>query len=124
LPEEELLKKRREELAKEERAIETALFGNKNLGVKIEGLLAKREVLRYQLPPRIPLLRDVSVQFRVRVNPQGEIVGIEVLKKGPPEVERAALEALRQWKFSPLPKGVQGIQDGVITFLFRVGSSP
>ena len=55
------------------------------------------------------------------MNPQGDIVGIEILKKGPPEIERAALEALRGWKFSPLPKGVEGIQDGVITFLFRVG---
>lgn len=122
LPEEELLEAKLKKLAKEEKALEKALFGNKNLGIKVEGLIAKRELLRYDLPKPIPLLYDVRIKFRVKVDRNGNIVSIEVLQKGPPEVERSALNAIRNWKFAPLPPGVKGNQEGTVTFVFKVSS--
>lgn len=120
LPEEEAIEAKLKRLAEEEKALEKALFGNKNLGIKVEGLIAKRELMRYDLPNPIPILYDVRIKFRVTVDRNGNILSIEILQKGPPEVENSALNALRKWKFAPLPPGVRGTQEGTVTFVFKV----
>lgn len=120
LPEEVLAEEALRRLKIREKEVEEQLFGNEQVGVKIEGILTRRGLVRHPLPPPLPLLRDQVIQLRVRVDRDGYVVGVEVLRRGSPEVERAAIEAVRKWRFEPLPPGVGEIQEGIVTFYFRI----
>ncbi len=120
LPEELALKRRLQHLQQEERTLEKQLFGGKALGVRIQGKIATRQLVRYQLPPPVPLLREAEIQVRIEVLPDGTVGSVHLIRRGPPELERLVLETLRTWRFNPLPPGLEGVQDGIVTFTFRL----
>ncbi len=120
LPEELALKRRLAQQQPNTQQPEKQLLGGKALGVKIQGRIADRQLVRYQLPPPVPLLREAEIQVRITVLPDGTIGSVDLLRRGPPELERLVLESLRTWRFSPLPPGLSGLQDGIVTFTFQL----
>jgi outer membrane biosynthesis protein TonB len=89
---------------------------------QIEWVGAGREVVRSVLP-QIPsgVEREVVLRFGFEVTPEGEVSAIRPLQKGEPALEEASLNALRQWKFQPLPAAAPQVsQQAVISFRFRI----
>lgn len=89
---------------------------------RIQWLGASREIVRSILP-EIPagIEREVTLQFRFRVTPAGDVTAIRPLQKGEPVLEEEALTALRQWRFQPLAaESPQEAQEAMITFRFRI----
>ena len=85
---------------------------------QIEGL--NREPVMTPLPDYREKV-NVTIRMRITVNPRGEIVQSIPLMKGNPTLEASVMEALRSWRFNPLPHNVpQENQTGVITFRFRL----
>ncbi len=65
--------------------------------------------------------RDATVSVRFRVRPDGSMYGMTVVQKGEPAYERAALDAMRTWRFNVLPAGAQQAdQVGTATFTFKL----
>jgi protein TonB len=64
---------------------------------------------------------NAVISVRITVDPQGRIVTSFPLVKGNPQLETAVLDALRRWKFNPLPPNApQENQTGTITFRFQL----
>ncbi len=84
----------------------------------IEGL--DRTLVQAPLPVYAEKVNAI-IRVRIVVDPQGRVVQTIPLIKGNPALERAVLEALRRWRFNPLPPGVPPEnQTGIITFRFRL----
>lgn len=65
--------------------------------------------------------REVQVAVRFRVRPDGSMYGMTVIQKGDPRYERAALTAMRTWKFNALPpESRQADQVGTAVFSFKL----
>ena len=85
---------------------------------QIEGL--NREPVLTPLPAYNEKV-NVTIRMRITVNPRGEIVQSIPLLKGNPRLEQSVMQALRNWRFNPLPYNVpQENQTGTITFRFRL----
>ncbi|MEM8557401.1 MAG: TonB family protein [Bacteroidota bacterium] len=84
----------------------------------LEGL--DRTPLSAPLPPN-PGARG-TVAIRVTVDPSGRVVqALPARRGGDPRLDRAALQALRSWRFDALPTEVpQELQSGIVTFVFRL----
>jgi periplasmic protein TonB len=82
----------------------------------VEGL--RRTILSDPLPANVANTNAV-LTFRVVVNPAGRVGQLFPLRKGNPALEQAAMNALRQWRFNPLPAAAPQVnQEGTITFRF------
>lgn len=78
-----------------------------------------RQVIHKILPtyPR-GLRTSALIKIRFTVNADGTVGSMIPLVKGHPAMERAAMNALRQWRFNPLPDGKK--MSGIIPFSFRI----
>ena len=78
-----------------------------------------RVVLQKKLP-RYPQGVNTGAQIRIRftVSQDGTVTSMIPLQKGDPMLERAALDALRQWRFNRLKDNKD--MYGIITFTFRL----
>lgn len=64
---------------------------------------------------------NATIRVRITVDPQGRVAQRFLLLKGDPVLEKAAMDALRQWRFNPLPPNApQEPQTGIVTFRFRL----
>lgn len=96
----------------------TGTTEQKSAPYSIEGL--DRDPVFAPVPPYNEQV-NARIRVRITVDPQGRIVRRIPLMKGNPELERAVLNTLQQWKFNPLPEGApQENQTGIITFTFRL----
>ena len=88
---------------------------------KISGEIAKRGILWKKLP-KYPkgLQKEVALRFKFLVLPDGSVRSIIPLQKGDPRLEKITITALYKWKFAPLPPSSQEIQEGVITFIYKL----
>jgi len=65
--------------------------------------------------------RAVKIRLAFTVAPDGSVVSITPQTKGEPELEKVSVDALRTWRFNPLPQGAaRQNQNGVITFVFEL----
>jgi TonB family protein len=65
--------------------------------------------------------QEVQVAVRFRVRPDGTMYGMTVVQKGDPRYERAAMDAMRTWRFNALPSGAkQADQVGTAIFTFKL----
>lgn len=100
--------------------------GSVNSGSGMRGELGKRGILAKVHPEYPSFARrqgiEADVTLRVWVNPRGGVSRVEVVKlSGTPELDRRAMEALKQWKFAPLPDEVEPVtQWGEITLHYRL----
>ena len=75
---------------------------------------------------RMPLFpsgsrREAHVTVQFTVTPSGRVHDIIVVEKGDPRYEKAAIEAVRTWRFNPLAKSMQQVnQVGEASFFFRL----
>jgi TonB family protein len=71
-------------------------------------------------PPKFPRNVNTSgeIRIRFRVRPDGTVSAMIPLQKSDPAFERAALEALRQWRFNPIKDTIE--MEGIIPFKFRL----
>jgi protein TonB len=64
---------------------------------------------------------NALIRIRITVDPNGRIVQQIPLIKGNAALEQSVMEALRRWRFSPLPSvAPQENQTGVVTFRFTL----
>lgn len=64
---------------------------------------------------------ELQIAIRFRVRPDGTMYGMTVIQKGDPRYERAALDAMRSWRFNALPPDVrQADQVGTAVFTFKL----
>ena len=94
-------------------------------GVEIEGPLADRRVLAFDVPPFPTWLQsqgilEASVGIRFTVDEEGSVMnGMRVVvSSGYGRLDKLAMESLKSWRFEPKPGA--GVQWGVITFRFVV----
>lgn len=100
--------------------------GSVSSGTGLRGELGKRGILA-KVDPVYPAFArrqgiEADVTLRVWVSPRGGVSRVEVVKlSGTPELDNRAMEALKQWKFAPLPDTVEPVvQWGEITLHFRL----
>ncbi len=89
---------------------------------KIEGTVAQRTIL-FQVLPKYPqgLGKEAKIKVSFTVLPDGTVGMMVPLQKGEPLLEDLTLDALRQWRFNPLPpQEPQVEQKGIITFIYRL----
>jgi len=70
-------------------------------------------------PSNVKSSSQIVLQFKVL--PDGTVTSIIPIQKADPELEQAAILALKKWKFNPLPNGSNEIMIGKIplTFILR-----
>ena len=88
----------------------------------IEGDAARRTILNQVLPQYPPgYQKEAVVKIRFTVLPDGSVGPMIPVQKGDPELEEITMRVLRQWRFNPLPPGVeQKSVQGVITFRYQL----
>lgn len=94
-------------------------------GSGLSGDIGQRRILE-QIQPSYPETArrtgsEGDVRLRVWVAPEGRVSRVEVVRlSGTPEMDKRAVEALKRWKFAPLPEGGSVTQWGEITLRFRL----
>lgn len=86
----------------------------------IEGQAAKRAVI-YRVIPEYPadLQKEAIIKISFTVVANGQIGDMIPIIKSDATLERITLDALRQWRFNPLPAyEPQQIDNGIITFRY------
>jgi protein TonB len=104
----------------------TSRGGSVDTGGGLTGDLGQRRILK-QVQPSYPESAERAgesgdVQLKVFVTPEGRVAQVEVVKlSGTPEMDRRAVEALKRWRFAPLPEGSPAVtQWGTITLHYRL----
>jgi TonB family protein len=74
----------------------------------------------YKKLPKYPAGVNTQAQIRIRftVTADGTVRTMFPMQKGDPLLERAAMDALRQWRFNPLKSNTEMF--GIITFTFKL----
>lgn len=77
-------------------------------------------VVLFKKIPVYPSGVNTGAQIRIKftVSSDGFVTGMIPMQKGDPALERAAMNALRQWRFNPLKENKE--MYGIITFRFRL----
>ena len=105
--------------AKEGNALEKPLEENLRLGIK--GALASRKILERPDLPQVKSKVEVEIELTLWVLPNGTVDRVVPSVKGDTELERIAVQYLRQWRFAALPKDQpQAVQWGTIPIKFRL----
>ncbi|MBK9246953.1 MAG: energy transducer TonB [Ignavibacteria bacterium] len=77
-----------------------------------------RTVLNKNIPKFPPGANSAQIRIRFTVLPDGTVGQMIPMQKGDPLLERAAMNALRRWKFNPIAGDV--VMTGVIPFTFKL----
>ena len=84
----------------------------------IEGL--ERVLVARSLPPNSVGV-NADIRVRISVGPDGKVKKSVLVQKGHPQLDLQTLIAVRKWTFNELPPNApQELQEGVVTFKFRV----
>jgi protein TonB len=97
--------------------------GDGSFGFDIDwGGKGKRRIYSYSLPAYPPgVNKEIDIRLRFAILADGTVGTIFPLTKADTQLENAAINSLRQWKFEPIPKNqVQGEQTAVIVFPYRL----
>jgi TonB family protein len=105
--------------AKEGNAQEKPLEENLRLGIK--GSLVSRRILERPNLPQVKLKVEVEIELTLWVLPNGTVDRVVPSVKGDSELERIAVQYLKQWRFAALSKDQpQAVQWGTIPIKFRL----
>jgi TonB family protein len=107
-------------LSKKEKASpEKALEENLLLGIK--GPLATRKILAKPQPPQVKVRMEGEIELTFWVLPDGMVDRVLPTMKGDMELERIAIQYLKQWRFAPLPRDQPQVEQwGVIPIKFKL----
>ncbi|OGP69339.1 MAG: hypothetical protein A2169_09605, partial [Deltaproteobacteria bacterium RBG_13_47_9] len=104
---------------KEKSSQEKPLEENILLGIK--GPLSTRKILERPNPPTIKVRVEAEVELTLYVLPNGMVDRVIPTVKGDAELERVAIQYIRQWRFVPLPKDQPQVEQwGTIPIKFRL----
>lgn len=96
--------------------------GKKGMPFSITGALSKRKILKKVLPSYPAGYEDrTKVEVKLTVGPAGEVKKLLLMKTGGAVFDNTTLEALREWKWEPLPANVEQVdQEGIIIFYYEL----
>ncbi len=105
--------------AKEKAHAERPLEENLRLGIK--GPLAYRKILERPQPPPVKVKVEAEIELTFWVLPDGMVDRVIPSVKGDTELERLAIQYLKQWRFSPLTKEQPQVEQwGTIPIKFKL----
>jgi len=92
---------------------------NQQLGIK--GPLAARKILERPSLPPIKVRVETEIELTFWVLPSGIVDRVIPSVKGDAELERLAIQYLKQWRFAPLPKEQPPVEEwGTIPIKFKL----
>jgi TonB family protein len=92
-----------------------------NLQLGIKGPLAARKILERPSLPQIKVRVETEIELTFWVLPSGIVDRAIPSVKGDAELERLAIQYLKQWRFAPLPKEEPPLEEwGMIPIKFRL----
>jgi len=92
-----------------------------NLRLGIKGGLVGRKILERSNLPQVKLKVEAEIELTLWVLPDGTVDRVVPSVKGDPDLERIAIQYLKQWRFAPLPKDQPQVeQSGTIPIKFRL----
>jgi TonB family protein len=104
---------------KEKTVPEKPLEENALLGIK--GPLAARKILEKPRLPQGKVRVDMEIELTFYVLPNGIVDRIIPSVKGDADLERIAIQYLKQWRFAPLPKDQAQVEQwGTIPIKFKL----
>lgn len=105
--------------SKERESQEKPLEENLRLGMK--GPLVSRRILERPPPPQVKLKVEAEIELTLWVLPDGRVDRVIPSIKGDVELERVAIQYLKQWRFAPLPKDQPQIEQwGALPIKFKL----
>jgi TonB family protein len=105
--------------SKEEGSQEKPLEENLRLGIK--GPLVSRKIVERPHPPQVKVKVEGEIELMLWVLPNGMVDRVFPSVKGDTELERIAIQYLKQWQFAPLPKDKPQVEQwGTIPIKFRL----
>jgi TonB family protein len=105
--------------SKERISLEKPLEENLLLGIR--GPLATRKILERPNPPQVRVKVEAEIELALYVLPNGIVDRAIPSVKGDTELERIAIQYLKQWRFAPLPRDQpQAEQWGTIPIKFKL----
>lgn len=79
---------------------------------------AKRGIIYKEYPVHTKNI-EVKILLKFWVEPDGRVTNVSPLQKGNAELEKRAIEAMKKWRFEPLPKSAKQIRQwGIIPLKF------
>jgi TonB family protein len=104
---------------KEIAAPEKPLEENLRLGIK--GALVSRRIAERPNPPQVKVKVEAEIELTLWVLPNGTVDRVVPSVKGDTELERVAIQYLKQWRFVPLSKDQPQVeQGGTIPIKFKL----
>ncbi|MGZ3514444.1 MAG: TonB family protein [Thermodesulfobacteriota bacterium] len=98
---------------------EKPLEENVRLGIK--GSLVSRKIVERPNPPQVKVKVEAEIELTLWVLPNGTVDRVVPSVKGDTELERVAIQYLKQWRFAPLSKDqTQVEQGGTIPIKFKL----
>ena len=92
-----------------------------NLRLNIRGPVATRKIVERPLPPPVKVKVETEIELTFWVLPDGRVDRAIPSVKGDVELERIAIQYLKQWRFAPLPQDhPQGEQWGTLPIKFKI----
>jgi TonB family protein len=92
-----------------------------NLKLGMKGPLAARQILERPSLPQIRVTVETEIELTFWVLPSGVVDRAIPSVKGDAELERLAIQYLKQWRFAPLPKDHTQVEEwGMIPIKFRL----
>jgi TonB family protein len=105
--------------SKEGNAQKKPLEENLRLGIK--GSLVTRKILERPNLPQVKLKVEAEIELTLWVLPAGTVDRVVPSVKGDTELERIAVQYLKQWRFAPLPKDQPQVEEsGTIPIKFKL----
>jgi len=92
-----------------------------NLLLKIRGPLITRKIVERPPPPQVKLKTEGEIELTFWVLPDGMVDRVVPTMKGDTELERIAIQYLKQWRFAPLPKDKPQVEQwGIVPVRFKL----
>jgi TonB family protein len=105
--------------SKERISLEKPIEENLLLGIR--GPLATRKILKRPNPPQVRVKVEAEIELALYVLPNGIVDRAIPSVKGDTELERIAIQYLKQWRFVPLPRDQPQVEQwGTIPIKFKL----
>jgi TonB family protein len=92
-----------------------------NLRLGIKGSLIRRKILERPDLPQVKVKVEAEIELTLWVLPAGTVDRVVPSVKGDTELERIAIQYLKQWRFAPLAKDQPQVeQSGTIPIKFKL----
>jgi len=94
---------------------------DENLELGITGSLASRKIIEKPQPLQVNVKVEAEIELTVWVLPNGTVDRAIPSIRGDAELERIAIQYLKQWRFEPLPKDQPQVeQSGAVPIKFKL----